>query len=170
MKKNGFLLNELLISFALSFIILLAIFNTTISLNQRLSDLYVENKASSQQIIFNRKIALDFANNELSKIEMNANKVFTLTYKNSDTTTMEFKNENNINYIKINDERINLDKKMTFKVPESINEIFTCTNLEEGRSLVSIKLPIKYLRKTNDYGIELYNITTESCSNLGFRI
>ena len=65
MNKKGYLLSELIISFGLSFVILLVIFNTIINLNKKLSDLFVENKANSQQIVFNRKIANDFVNNSV---------------------------------------------------------------------------------------------------------
>ena len=92
MNNKGFLLNELLICSAISFIILLAIFNTTISLNKKLSNLYLETKASTQQILFNKKVAVYFANDELNKIEHNSSNHYIFTFSNEKQMSLEYSN------------------------------------------------------------------------------
>lgn len=163
-KKNGFLLTELLICFSLSFIILIVIFNTTISLNKKLSDLFVENKAYSQQIIFNRKIADDMA----------FRKIIGITEDNTGTTTktikIKYENVPNkeliINYgdepfITYNGEKILIDSKMTVNF---IENSVTCAEIG-GKYLIKLDIPIYYVRNTKNFGIELYNIVdSDLCS------
>lgn len=171
MDNKGFLLNELLISFAISSVILLAIFNTTITLNKKLSNLYVENKGVSQQILFNKKAAIYFSNNELNKVTNTSNK-YTFTFDNDKQMTLEY----NINekYITINttnvsntnyNERMNLDNKMNINIPSG-NKILTCKTIG-SKYLVKLKLPINYESSDRDFGIELYNITSTPCTTIG---
>lgn len=147
MNKKGYLLSELIISFALSFIILIIIFNTTINLNQKLSDLFVESKASSQQLVFNRKIANDFTTKTVKSLLKN-DKTCIITFDN-DTEKKLIVGTDNIVY---NGEQINIQKKM------KISDTITC-EIENG--IAKIKVPIKYSRKDKDYGIELYNLSTD---------
>ena len=148
MNKKGYLLSELIICFALSFIILITTFNTVISLNKKLADLFVENKASSHQIIFNRKIGDDFS----SKVVTNLKYV-----ENEDSTkTCEITYNDGVknlvigaNYIEYNDEQIAIPKEM------KIGDNIVCGNVN---NLYKIKVPIKYLKQKKDYGIELYNL------------
>ena len=155
-KKNGFLLTELLITFSLSFIILLVIFNTTISLNQRLSDLFVENKAYSQQIVFNRKIANDMSFFKISDISESISdniRTLNITYSNGMDKVLKIDSSDNAS-VTYDDEKILLDSKnMKIKNQRAV----TCININ-GKYLVRLKVPIYYIRETNDYGIELYGI------------
>lgn len=146
MNKKGYLLSELIISFALSFIILIIIFNTTISLNQKLSDLFVENTASSQQFIFNRKIGNDFTTKTVAKMEL-TDKICTITF--TDNTSRELIVATD--YITYNNERIDIPDKM------KIGDTFTC-KIESG--IAKLIVPIKYSRQAKNYGIELYNLSS----------
>ncbi len=165
MNNKGFLLNELLICSALSFIIIIAIFNSTISLNQRLNNLYIENKALSKQIILNRKIAYNYSNYELNSLSKSNNK-YTLKFDKNRTTTIEV--AANAIYVNNTDdennkEMISLDQNMKIT---STSTIFNCVTIN-NKSLVSLKIPITYTGSNNKYGIELYNITQKSCTNIG---
>ena len=164
-KKNGFLLVELLISFSLSFIILLVIFNTTISLNQRLSDLFVENKAYSQQIVFNRKIADDMAFNKITKISESLSgniRTISITYDNGTEKKLKVNYNTSDLSITYNDEKIKIDSNNMQITNQSAK---SCTNIN-GKYLVKLNIPIKYKRNSSkDFGIELYNIAdSDVCS------
>ncbi|MBE6153147.1 MAG: hypothetical protein E7166_02815 [Firmicutes bacterium] len=149
MNKKGYLLSELIISFSLSFVILIVIFNTTITLNKKLSNLYVDNKGVSQQIIFNKKIGEDFINRQVSK----------MTYDGTtNTCTIEFGTITNTlvvtdEYIEYNKERIDISEKM--KVDK--NGIICA--IDNG--IAKVKVPIKYIKDNKEYGIELYDITPD---------
>lgn len=145
MNKKGYLLSELIICFALSFVILIATFNTVISLNKKLSGLFVENKASSHQIIFNRKIADDFSSKVVTGMDDSETNKCKITY--SDETNGEL--IIGADYIEYNGEQISIPKEM--KIGTSI----TCGKVG---NLYKVKVPIKYLKQKKDYGIELYNL------------
>ena len=157
-KKNGFLLTELLISFSLSFVILIVIFNTTISLNQKLSDLFVENKAYSQQIVFNRKIADDMAFQKVTGItETNTGttiKTINISYENGVTKelTINYENEPSITY---NGEKILINSNMKINFVE---KAITCNQID-GKFLLKLNVPIYYVRQNKNFGIELYSFT-----------
>ena len=153
MNKRGYLLSELIISFALSFIILITIFNTTITLNQKLSDLYVENKAISQQIIFNRKIGNDFASKTVTDMDGSDPGTCKITYSDG-VKTLEFSNKSGSNkaYIEYDDEKINIPDNMKIG-----DDKITC---EIINGIAKLKVPITYSRKDKDYGIELYNLSS----------
>ena len=156
-KKNGFLLTELLISFSLSFVILLVIFNTTISLNQKLSDLFIENKAYSQQIVFNRKIADDMAFQKVTGIDENnegtTTKTIKIIYENGSNKELiiYYGDEPSITY---NNEKILIGSNMKVNFT---NNAVTCTEVG-GKYLLKLNIPIYYVRNSKNFGIELYNI------------
>lgn len=145
MDKKGYLLSELIICFALSFIILIATFNTVISLNRKLSDLFVENKASTHQIIFNRLIADDFSSKVVTSMDGSETNKCKITYNDGTNRELIIGDD----YIEYNGEQIAIPREM--KVGNSI----TCM---KENNLYKIKVPIKYLKQKKDYGIELYNI------------
>lgn len=148
MKKNGFMIYELVISFALAFTILLVIFNTSISLNRRLSDLYVKNKISSKQIILNKKIGDDFTNKEIKSIA-STSKTCNVTYSDDTTTNIAIENTDNNKYVMIGNEKI------IFSNDVEIGEIKSC--YKDSNGAYRIKIPIKINNDDIDYGIELYN-------------
>lgn len=150
MKKNGFMIYELVISFALAFAILLVIFNTSISLNRRLSDLYVKNKVSSKQIILNKKIGDSFTNKDIESINLNQN-TCTVEYKDNTNTKITINNADNNKYIMVGNEKIIFDNNV------NIEKIEECS-YNENFKFYTIKIPIKYNNNNDiDYGIELYN-------------
>ena len=149
MKKNGFMIYELVISFALAFAILLVIFNTSISLNRRLSDLYVKNKVSSKQIILNKKIGDSFTNKDIESINLNQN-TCTVEYKDNTNTKITINNADNNKYIMVGNEKIIFDNNV------NIEKIEECS-YNENFKFYTIKIPIKYNNNDIDYGIELYN-------------
>ena len=162
-KKNGFLLTELLITFSLSFIILLVIFNTTISLSQRLSDLFVENKAYSQQIVFNRKIADDMAFNKISSIKesVDGNKrTVEILYDNGVRKSLIIDSDRDEPSITYGKEKVKLADNMKIKNQNTLS----CTPID-GKYLLELNVPISYIRNTKNFGIELYNIVdSDLCS------
>ena len=158
-KKNGFLLTELLISFSLSFIILLVIFNTTISLSQKLSDLYIENKAYSQQIVLNRKIADDMAFNKITNIGVANNRhKITITYDGIENPrVLEIDSGSNPS-ITYNGEKIQLDSK-NMRIDTTESQYPIISYITSGRDcLVRLNIPIYYIRNNKNFGIELFNI------------
>ena len=130
MKKNGFMIYELVISFALAFAILLVIFNTSISLNRRLSDLYVKNKISSKQIILNKKIGNDFTNKEIQNIISTSN-TCNITYSDNTTTNIEISNRTGNKYIMVGNEKILFDDNILIEA-ELNKEYKTIDELEDA--------------------------------------
>ncbi len=151
MKKNGFMIYELVISFALAFAILLVIFNTSISLNRRLSDLYVKNKISSKQIILNEKIGDDFTNKEIQNIISTSN-TCNITYSDNTTTNIEISNKTGNKYIMVGNEKILFDDNINIDMGK-----IECQKMNVVDKIYTIKIPIKYDNDDIDYGIELYN-------------
>jgi len=160
MNKKGYLLSELIISFSLSFVILLLVFNTTITLNKKLSNLYVENKAVSQQIILNKKIGNDFSIKTVTKVEKVSDitnyKEYRISYNEGSTKILKIDSDNN--YIEYNDEKINLPDNMTIDI---MNSGITSEDIS-GIKLIKLIVPIKYTKIDREYGIELYNIADSS--------
>ncbi len=146
MNKRGYLLSELIISFALSFIILITIFNTTINLNQKLSDLFVENKAASQQFVFNRKIGNDFTTKTVDSMVL-SDKTCTIKFTDNTERVLSVSTDS----ITYNNEQIDIPDKM------KISDTITC---EIKNGIAKVKVPIKYSRQAKDYGIELYNLSS----------
>ena len=148
MNKRGYLLSELIICFALSFVILIVIFNTTINLNQKLNDLFVENKANSQQIIFNRKIGNDFSTKTVTGMSFDeTSRTCTITYSTGPIDLVVTDE-----YIVYNNEKISIPNNM------KIESVVTCKIDDNG--IAKLKIPIKYAKQKKDYGIELYSINT----------
>ena len=164
MKKNGFLLVELLISFSLSFVILIVIFNATISLNERFSDLYAQNKAYSQQIVFNRKIADDMAFYKITNInesESNGIRTISITYNNG--SKRELIVDVNGSSISYNEEKIKVNSQ---NMVISNETAVSCASIQNDKYLVKLSIPIHYYNnKDKNFGIELYNIVdSDVCS------
>ena len=150
MKKNGFTIYELVISFALAFAVLLVIFNTSISLNKKLSELYVKNKITSKQIILNKKLGNDFTNKIISTIEKSADsKTCTITYDDSTSVIVTANNDKDNKYVSINNEKISFDNNIKIDISNII--------CEKNSAYDNIKIPIKYKGDQIDYGINLYN-------------
>ena len=161
MKKNGFMIYELVISFVLAFAILLVIFNTTLTLGQKLSHLYAKNKMTSKQIILNKKIGTDFMNMDIKSLSNCTSSPCTIVYKQNDTTEIsktltKGKDSNGIPYIEYgavdNLERITFDKEVEIDNP--ISSIQTGA----GWTLYQIKIPIYYRNDPTDYGIDLFEL------------
>jgi len=149
MNKKGYLLSELIISFGLSFVILLVIFNTTINLNKKLSDLFVENKANSQQIVFNRKIANDFVNNSVVSMKYDS-ETSTCTIGYDIGEKILIIKEDNVIY---DNEKINVSSNMKISSDNVTCEI-------NGDGIAVLKVPIKHPKQTKNFGIELYNLSS----------
>lgn len=147
-NKKGYLLSELIVSFSLSFIILIVIFNTTITLNKKLSELYIDNKATSNQMIFNRKIGRDFSTNTVTAMTYTeGTKTCAITYNNSNTKNLIVTNT----YIEYNNEQIDIPENMKVDNNNIICEI--------DNGIATLMVPIKYSMIKKNYGIELYDIT-----------
>ena len=149
MKKNGFMIYELVISFALAFAILLVIFNTSISLSRRLSNLYVKNKVSTKQIILNKKIGNDFTNKNILSLTPGDN-TCTVTYEDNSEIEITISNETDNKFVMVGNEKILYSNDMNI---EGIEECSYNKNFD----FYTIKIPIKYSNDDIDYGIELYN-------------
>jgi len=148
MKKNGFTIYELVISFGLAFAILLVIFNTSISLNKRLSSLYVKNGVSSKQIILNKKIGMDFNSKVITSATPNNNNVCEITFEDGKTIKLEISNEKDNKFVSITHN--SSTEKITFDNNVNIDTNMIC---EKNH----IKVPITHSDDKIDYGIDLYN-------------
>ncbi len=156
MKKNGFMIYELVISFALAFAILLVIFNTSISLNRRLSNLYVKNKVSTKQIILNKKIGNDFTNKNILSLTPGDN-TCTVTYEDNSEMEITISNETDNKFVMVGNEKILYSNDVNI---EGIEECGQDVFWSYYRYI--IKIPIKYNNDDIDYGIELYNFKSVS--------
>ena len=156
MKKNGFMIYELVISFALAFAILLVIFNTSISLNRRLSNLYVKNKVSTKQIILNKKIGNDFTNKNIRSLNLESN-TCTVTYEDNSEMEITISNETDNKFVMVGNEKILYSNDVNI---EGIEECGQDVYWSYNRYI--IKIPIKYNNDDIDYGIELYNFKSVS--------
>ena len=156
MKKNGFMIYELVISFALAFAILLVIFNTSISLNRRLSNLYVKNKVSTKQIILNKKIGNDFTNKNILSLTPGDN-TCTVTYEDNSEMEITISNETDNKFVMVGNEKILYSNDVNI---EGIEECGQDVFWSYYRYI--IKIPIKYNNNDIDYGIELYNFKSVS--------
>lgn len=159
MNKKGFTIYELVISFALAFAILLVIFNTSISLNKKLSQLYVKNKLSSKQIILNKKLGNDFTNKTISNILKENNKC-TITYSDGSEIVVIANNADGNKHVLVGDEKIVFDEEV------DINTDITCDYIEledtyfDAPKYYQLKIPITYSSEKTDYGIDLFNFNT----------
>lgn len=145
-KKNGFMMYELVISFALAFAILLVIFNTSISLSKKLSKLYIKNKISTKQIILNKELGTKFNSTKVSTVETITNGC-KITYDGGDTVSVIY--SDNDKYIQVGDEKITFD--------EEVDILISDIKCEKDPEKSHIKIPIKYVDDNIDYGIDLYN-------------
>ena len=157
MNKKGYLLSEVIISFSLSFIILIVIFNTTMDLNQKLNSLYIKNKAVSQQIMFNRKIADDFFEKSISSMDYD---------ELSNTCAINY-SDSSQNYLTITSSYINFSKNSAVDPGEKIylsdNTKIDLNNIAceiSSDGIAKLIIPIKHSKLHKHYGIELYNVSS----------
>lgn len=153
MKKNGFMVYELVISFALAFAILLVIFNTSISLNKKLSELYVKNKVSSKQVIINKKVGSDFTNKVINKIVKSGNDC-SITFDDGKTLNIKVSNNKDDKYISIDNQKILFSNEVKI---DTSNIKCNKSEYSLGYYFSHLKIPITYGSDTIDYGIDLYN-------------
>lgn len=180
MKKNGYMIYELVISFSLAFAVLFIIFNTTLNLNGRLSNLYVKNKVTSMQVLFNKKIGDDFAVYNIDNIIKDGSCTgdiycYIINYINKDrygnivetiTKKLNISTEKDNYYIEYgidsNLERTKLDEDVSIDINE---EIFTTNDLIEStpyNKILKLNIPMKYLEEEKNYGIELYYLYNDA--------
>ena len=115
MKKNGYLLSELIICFALSFVILIIIFNTTITLNKKLNLLFIENKAASSQIVLNSKVGADFSTKTVQQMTPTIDDLGydTCEIRYTDNTVKYLSYSKTENFIIYDTEQINISNGLT---------------------------------------------------------
>lgn len=82
MKRNGFTLVELLVSFVLITVISLSLFKTTVTLQQQQQQNISRNKYKSFLIVLNNTIQMDFIGDTMQSVTSCGNNCYDIVYEN----------------------------------------------------------------------------------------
>ena len=82
MKRNGFTLVELLVSFVLITVISLSLFKTTVTLQQQQQQNISKNKYKSFLIVLNSTIQMDFIGDKMQSVTSCGNNCYDIVYEN----------------------------------------------------------------------------------------
>lgn len=154
MKKNAFTTVELVVSFTLTAVISLVVFQMIISLKNIYVKVGIKTNLITKQSLVSRNINRDLNNKTITNLATCGNDCIEITYTDSITKQLKIDKDNYI--ISYGDYSAKIVDGSTFG-----DEILTITNMYEvstgtNNSILNIKIPIYHkLYKDENYGINI---------------
>ncbi len=152
MKKNGFTLVEILISFSLSSIVMVLLLNIVLLLK----DLYVEDGMKTMLLInqanFNKRLEDELSKNEVTEISSCGESCLTFNFLNGSTKTLSYNQaENALTFDNYKAELVKGTKVGVFKA--QTKTITTISNPSYNNSILSIEIPITHNLIDGEFGV-----------------
>jgi len=169
MKKNGFTVVELIVSFALTMLVSALLFQMLITLRNVYVDVGVKGQLLTKQALLSSKINFDFNNRKVSVIlKCGANCVRIFFDDNSSKELIVDKANNQVKY---GTYTTKLVPGSSFRDIEVYNETVFPVTSNKNDSVFVIKVPIFHKDFPSDYGLSIvyqYNSRNTSISNVVF--
>lgn len=165
LNKKGYMLVEIIVSFALAFSIAIYLFNLTIKFKDTNEDIYYSTKYLKDKNLITRNIMEDLERGTISNVSQSTNTLsFKLIIPKDDGTTVEETrnlklDDGTIYYGKYDTNNfVKTDVSYYQKILESsliIGNIDNCSNLTNG--YFCIRIPITSMYNDNNYDIKLFS-------------
>ncbi len=152
LNKKGYMLYELLISFALASIVIINMFSIVVSLNKKMSQVYANNEIYKFKSLVYKKIAPDFYKYNIKNIVWNSsNQNLEITYDINTGETKKLVVSSGEKYISYNGDKT-VANDLEIKLDKPKVKIIT----DNDTKILKLTIPLSY--NNEQHNIEIYSV------------
>ena len=170
LNKRGFTVVELLVSFAIISVILVAMFSVIFTLTTNYSTASVGSELISTQAVITKQLADDLLNDNITSVVTCGDKCIDINYQASGIKRLEITKENQRTLFKYGDFSKKLVDGSKFDKPTVTNNIIEGVASNRNNGIITFNFPITHNDIKGDYGIHLtyqYDTRDYSIGDIG---